>query len=73
MKLVWERYIGTPRTLYARLAYDHGAVTMTGMTESHLVPVHKWCEENDCGVRVSFDMFTFRNQAEMSAFLLKWG
>ncbi len=73
MKLVWERYAGTPKTLYARMSYEHGAVTQTGLTEGHLIPVQQWCEENDCGVRLSFDMFRFRNKAEMSAFLLKWG
>ena len=73
MKLVFERFLGTPRTLYARMSYPHGAITMTGMTEEHIVPVQRWCEENNCGERISFDMFRFRNQAEMSAFLLKWG
>lgn len=73
MKLVWERYIGTPLTLYARMLYDHGAVTMSGMTENHLVSVQQWCDENDCGERISYDMFRFRNRAEMTSFLLKWG
>lgn len=73
MKLTWERYTGTPRTLYARMAYDHGAVTLTGIKEEHLIPVQKWCEENNCGTRLAFDTFRFRNQQEMTVFLLKWG
>lgn len=73
MKLTWERYVGTPKTLYARISYEHGAVTITGLTEDLLIPVQKWCEENNCGCRLSFDTFRFRNQVEMSAFLLKWG
>lgn len=73
MKLVWERYVGTPRSLYARMSYDHGAVTLTGLREEDLVPVQRWCEENDCGIRLSFDTFRFRSKEEISMFLLKWG
>lgn len=72
MKLVWEKYVGRPRSLYARMSYEHGAVTVTGLNESHLVPVQQWCQENDCGKRISYDTFVFRNLTEMSVFLLKW-
>lgn len=73
MRLAWEKYDSRPLTLYARMAYEHGAITPTGLREDHLVPVQEWCEENRCGVRTSFDMFKFKNEKEMSIFLLKWG
>ena len=73
MKLAWEKFDTSPMVLYARLAYDHGAITPTGLREEHLLPVQAWCEQNRCGIRTSFDMFRFRNEKEMSIFLLRWG
>lgn len=31
-----------------------------------------WCREHDCGHRIAYDMFKFRNNKELSLFLLKW-
>lgn len=31
-----------------------------------------WCQDRDCGRRVAYDMFTFRNRPELSMFLLRW-
>ena len=35
--------------------------------------VGQWCYENHCGHRTSYDTFKFRNEKDMTAFLLKWG
>ena len=32
-----------------------------------------WCMENDCGYRISYDTFKFRNKNQMMLFLLRWG
>jgi hypothetical protein len=32
----------------------------------------KWCEENECGYRTSYDTFKFRNQEQLTMFLLRW-
>ena len=71
MKLVWERH-SRPFYLCARMAYEHGAVTPTGLRDEHLDPVAAWCRENNCGVRTSFDQFRFRNEKEIAVFLLRW-
>jgi hypothetical protein len=73
MKLVWQRDTPTSLTLYARLSYDHGPITQTGLRDHDLDPVQDWCVANRCGRRTSFEMFKFRNEAELSMFLLKWG
>lgn len=31
-----------------------------------------WCKDSDCGRRVAYDMFAFRNLKELSMFLLRW-
>ena len=31
-----------------------------------------WCTENRCGVRMSYDQFLFKNQEELTMFLLRW-
>lgn len=74
MKIVWERVFTTyPFILYARITYDHGPVTQTGLSDHDLDPIQDWCVENRCGRRTSFDQFRFRNEEELTMFLLRWG
>lgn len=73
MKIFWERDAAYPLIVIARIAYDHGPITQTGLREHNLEPVQEWCMHNRCGRRTSFDTFKFRNEAELSMFLLKWG
>ena len=72
MKLTWERHSETQLILYARMCYEHGAITPTGLRSEHLDPVQDWCVQNRCGVRTAFDMFKFRNEKEIAIFLLRW-
>jgi hypothetical protein len=44
-----------------------------GLRETDMDPVQLWCEEHDCGKRMSFDTFCFRSKKEMTMFLLRWG
>ena len=73
MKIVWQRDKYAPLILYARIAYDHGPVTQTGLREPDLEPIQEWCIHNRCGCRTSFEQFRFRNEQEITMFLLKWG
>lgn len=74
MKIVWQRVFETyPLILYARISYDHGPVTQTGLRETDLEPIQEWCMLNRCGRRTSFDQFRFCNQEEVTMFLLRWG
>jgi hypothetical protein len=43
-----------------------------GITEADMDPVQAWCREHDCGRRMSFDTFQFRNRREITLFLLRW-
>ena len=73
MKIVWERDTKYSLTLYARISYDHGPITQTGLRESDIEPIQEWCMHNRCGARRSFDQFRFRNEQELTMFLLRWG
>ena len=42
------------------------------LTEPELDAIMQWSMENQCGVRMSWDMWKFRNQSELTAFVLKW-
>jgi len=72
MKLIWEKDTAYNLILIARMAYDHGAVTPTGLRSEHMDPIQDWCVQNRCGVRTSFDTFKFRNDKELALFLLRW-
>jgi len=67
-KIVWVPAAGK-NTLAARIS-EHS--WLVGVGEHDIDPVQKWCEENNCGKRVSFDRFRFRNKKEMTMFLLRW-
>ena len=43
------------------------------VTEDDLDEVGARCRDNNCGQRMSFDQFRFRTEAEVTAFLLRWG
>lgn len=73
MKIVWERDTEKSLILYARISYDHGPITQTGLRSHDLDPIQLWCAKNRCGRRTSFEQFRFRNEEEVTMFLLKWG
>jgi hypothetical protein len=54
-----EHYINT----FADLNEDNKQV-IPQMTE--------WCAENECGYRTSYDTFKFRNQEQLTMFILRW-
>jgi hypothetical protein len=43
-----------------------------GLSHNDMNPISQWCLTNNCGRRMSFDIFQFRNQKEIAMFLLKW-
>jgi len=68
-KLTW---ISTESKLVlaARMQYQDWGISAS---ESDLDPVQEWCEQNNCGKRISFDQFRFRSKKEITMFLLRWG
>ena len=41
-------------------------------SEEDFVEIQKWCEANQCGRRMSFDIFRFKTRQDITAFLLRW-
>jgi hypothetical protein len=44
-----------------------------GINEQDMDPIQQWCNEHNCGKRISFDTFQFKNKAQIAMFLLRWG
>ena len=42
------------------------------LREEDFVEIANWCDENHCGRRTAYHMFQFRNEKEMTVFLLRW-
>ncbi len=69
-KITWIPAAGRC-TLAARLESEPYQ-WLVGISEHDIDPVQEWCEEHNCGKRISFDTFRFRNKKEITMFLLKW-
>ena len=42
------------------------------LTEKEADAIMLWSMEHQCGVRMSFDMWNFKNEKDLMAFILKW-
>lgn len=70
MKFEWAPI--KPRMLQAQLIVLPRGMEV-GMSEQDMDPIQEWCREHHCGTRMSFDIFKFKSDADMTMFLLKWG
>jgi hypothetical protein len=74
MKIIWRRVESGPKIiLVAMETHMFSSSTATGLRDTDMDPIQDWCVANRCGVRTSFDTFKFRNERELTIFLLKWG
>jgi hypothetical protein len=42
------------------------------LTDTEADAIMQWTMEHKVGVQMSFDMWKFRNEAELTVFILKW-
>ena len=75
MKLPWHQITkrGNYHWLQCGMFADSKPMEFKMVTEADLDQVGAWCQDNNCGQRMSFDQFRFRTEAEVTAFLLRWG
>jgi hypothetical protein len=64
---VWIRLTSIPA-----LQKDFWIGYSESLTDDEADAIMTWTMQNKCGVRMSFDMWKFRNEAELTAFVLKW-
>ena len=43
-----------------------------GLGETDMDPVQAWSEECCCGVRMSFNVWNFKNEKQITMFLIRW-
>ena len=68
-KIIWHQLPG--RKLKATWIPAARGFEM-GLKESDIDPIQKWCQDSNCGKRISFDMFQFSNDKQITMFLLRW-
>lgn len=43
-----------------------------GLKEKDMDPIQTWCQQTNCGKRLSFDTWIFKTDAHVTMFLLRW-
>ena len=68
-KIIWHQLPG--RKLKATWLPSPKRFEM-GLKEADIDPIQKWCQDSNCGKRLSFDIFQFANDKQITMFLLRW-
>jgi len=53
-----------------RIIFDYSRQNFSESLD--LATVQEWCIENENGWRTSYDTFKFRNQEQLTMFILRW-
>jgi len=69
-KIKWQRLLGLKLQAYVDDIQPRGFER--GLREDDMDPVQAWSEECNCGVRTSFNVWKFKNEKQITMFLLKW-
>jgi hypothetical protein len=67
IKFKWTRYKEKPGYW---LQFDIDSFH-TGY-DNDIAEITAWCKDANCGKRMAYDMFQFKNEADMTTFLLRW-
>jgi hypothetical protein len=77
--LKWVKSLTSRYALSARIRWDKIYSWDTddsyapGPSEGeYFADIVEWCQTNNCGTRTSYDTFKFKNEKEMTMFLLRW-
>lgn len=69
-KIKWQRLPGLKLQAYTDDVGPRGFER--GLNESDMDPVQAWTEECNCGTRMSFNVWKFKNEKQITMFLIRW-
>jgi hypothetical protein len=69
-KIKWQRLPGLKLQAYTDDVGPRGFER--GLNESDMDPIQAWSEECRCGVRMSFNVWKFKNEKQITMFLIRW-
>lgn len=69
-KIKWQRLPGLKLQAYTDDVQPRGFER--GLNESDMDPIQVWSQECNCGKRMSFNVWQFKNEKHITMFLMKW-
>ena len=69
-KIKWQRLPGLKLQAYTDDVAPRGFER--GLHEADMDPIQNWSEECNCGTRMSFNVWKFKNEKQITMFLIKW-
>jgi len=66
----WQRLPGLKLQAYTDEVAPRGFER--GLNESDMDPVQEWSVECNCGTRMSFNVWKFKNERQITMFLIRW-
>ena len=69
-KIKWQRLPGFKLQAYVDEIQPRGFER--GLRESDMDPVQAWTTECNCGTRMSFNVWKFKNEKQITMFLIRW-
>ena len=69
-KIKWQRLPGLKLQAYTDEVAPRGFER--GLNESDMDPVQAWTDECNCGVRMSFNVWKFKSEKQITLFLIRW-
>ena len=69
-KIKWQRLPGLRLRAYVDDIQPRGFER--GLREDDMDPIQVWTEECRCGTRMSFNEWKFKNEKQITMFLIRW-
>ena len=66
----WQRLPGLKLQAYTDDVAPRGFER--GLNESDMDPIQAWTDECNCGKRMSFNVWHFKNEKQITMFLIRW-
>jgi hypothetical protein len=69
-KIKWQQLPGFKLQAYTDDIAPRGFER--GLNESDMDPIQAWSQECNCGTRMSFNVWKFKNEKQITMFLIRW-